>query len=173
MITPESIDLKSLPSLPLQQKSKLPSKSGIYFAIDSFGSVQYIGLAKNIQHRWAGHHRYEELKQSDGVRIAYLLVSDVALLPEIEHALIAWFKPPLNKSTSLWSGRKDLSNPIPIEPSADEHFFTEEIRKRINKKGLTIYGLAKIIAEQQNIPVKTAHARVTRMLGGVPESIIY
>lgn len=96
MITPQSLDLSTLPSVTLERRCELPQESGIYFAIDTENVVQYIGLSKNIQRRWLQHHRYDVLATIDGVRIAYLLVSDVTLLPEIEAALIEWFQPILN-----------------------------------------------------------------------------
>lgn len=97
MIKPESIDLSTLPYVALSERNALPSTSGIYFAIDSEGTVQYIGLSKNIQHRWLQHHRYNELQSINGIRIAYLAVDDETLLLNIERALIAWFNPVLNR----------------------------------------------------------------------------
>lgn len=88
---------EDLPSLPIEWKSALPKCSGIYFAIDSEGRIQYIGRSKNINQRWAGHHRNEQLLKIGGVRIAWLEISDHSLLPDIESALIEWFVPPLNR----------------------------------------------------------------------------
>lgn len=103
MINPEAIDLSALPCVALSDRKTLPLRSGIYFAIDGLNNVQYIGLSKNIQQRWLQHHRYSDLQAVDGVRIAYLAVDDVALLPAIETALIEWFQPPLNNSPVLSS----------------------------------------------------------------------
>lgn len=96
MIDPESIDLSSLPWLPIEEKAAFPKRPSIYFAIDSFGNVQYIGRAVNVKHRWVQHHRYDDLKGIGGVKIAYLFVDSPELLPDIEIALIQWFRPPLN-----------------------------------------------------------------------------
>ena len=62
MINPSTLDLKQLPYLPLEEKSALPKRSAIYFAIDSVGIVQYIGRTNNVYQRWVSHHRYSELK---------------------------------------------------------------------------------------------------------------
>ncbi|NJM73030.1 MAG: hypothetical protein HC862_24400 [Scytonema sp. RU_4_4] len=43
MINPRDIDLNSLPWLPLEEKTAFPSRACIYFAIDSLGTVQYVG----------------------------------------------------------------------------------------------------------------------------------
>jgi hypothetical protein len=96
MINPEAIDLNSLPWLPLEARSAFPRQPAIYFAINRDGEVQYIGISQDPKRRWAQHHRYEDLQESKGVKIAYLFVEDVALLRPIESALIAWFRPPLN-----------------------------------------------------------------------------
>lgn len=90
---------EDLPSLPIKWKSALPKCSGIYFAIDAEGKVQYIGRSKNINQRWAssGHHRYERLVLVAGIRIAWMEICESSLLPEIESALIEWFCPPLNR----------------------------------------------------------------------------
>ena len=61
MINPESIDLNSLSSLPLSDHSSLPGILGIYFAVDSLGSVQYIGRSVNLRQRWVNHHRHNQL----------------------------------------------------------------------------------------------------------------
>ncbi|MDF5716340.1 MAG: GIY-YIG nuclease family protein [Rhizonema sp. NSF051] len=96
MINPSTIDLKSLPWLPLDEKTAFPQKSAIYFAIDSTGVVQYIGRSVNVRNRWGKHHKYNELNQIGSIKIAYLFVDIPELLPEIEQALIWYFNPPLN-----------------------------------------------------------------------------
>lgn len=85
----------------LEMRSQLPTTSAIYFAIDATKTVQYIGRSTNPQQRWMSHHRYEQLSNLGGVRIAWLEVSDLELLPEIEKALIDWFQPLLNGSACL------------------------------------------------------------------------
>ena len=96
MIDLSTIDLKSLPWLPLDEKTAFTKQSAIYFAIDSLSNVQYIGRSQNVHGRWASHHRYDQLSTMGGVKIAYLFVDLPELLPEIEAALIEYFNPPLN-----------------------------------------------------------------------------
>jgi excinuclease UvrABC nuclease subunit len=98
IMNPAAIDLSVLPSLPLECRSKLPPVACIYFAIDSMGQIQYVGRSANLRNRWTIHHRTNQLKQLEGVKIAWLEVSDPSLLPEIEAALINWFTPLLNGS---------------------------------------------------------------------------
>ena len=87
----------TLPSLPLTQRHKLPNLSAIYFAIAQTGEVLYIGRSKHLAQRWIAHHRYEEIKTIENVRIAWLHCTDDSLLVEIEQALIKHFLPALNR----------------------------------------------------------------------------
>ena len=97
MFNPESLDLSALPSVLLKNRLMLPKISCIYFAM-SDGTIQYIGRSTNLYQRWAAHHRYNDLHPDS--HIAWFEFSDSSLLPEIERALIAWFKPPLNGKIS-------------------------------------------------------------------------
>lgn len=72
MIAPESINLATLPSVALCDRTQLPKIPCIYFAIDSQGVVQYIGQSINPRQRWVGHDRMLPLSKMSGVRIAYL-----------------------------------------------------------------------------------------------------
>lgn len=117
MINPDSLDLSELPAVSLTCRSSLPSMPCIYFAIDSLGAVQYIGKTVNAQQRWTQHHRYKQLKEIGGVRIAYLLIES-DLLTKVESALIAWFKPPLNDSPII--GNRKIS--VYLEPELLEWF---------------------------------------------------
>jgi hypothetical protein len=96
MIEPSSINPLTLPSVPLENRKQLPETPSIYFAIDSLGTIQYIGRSKNLKQRWAGHHHFSDLNKIGGVKIAWLEVSDESLLDSIEEALIGYFEPPLN-----------------------------------------------------------------------------
>lgn len=103
MIDPQSLDLSSLPSVPLGSKSELPNEAAIYFAIDSQRTIQYIGRTANLNQRWQGHHRTKALKAMGQVRIAYLAL-DADLLPSVENALIKYFDPALNRSAQEKTG---------------------------------------------------------------------
>lgn len=96
MIDPATINLTTLPWLPLEEKTAFPKRPAIYFAIDSLGNVQYIGRAKNVKARWGSHHKYNELAAIANIKVAYLFVDLPQLLPQIETALIEYFDPPLN-----------------------------------------------------------------------------
>jgi len=110
VFNPESVNLSALPWVTLDTVAGLPARPGIYFAIDRNGSVQYIGRSTNVQNRWKGHHRREELEKLGGVKIVYLLVDSFEMLSEIESALIAWFDPPLNIIGSPSRRTKNLAS---------------------------------------------------------------
>lgn len=88
----------SLPSVALKTKFKLPKEPGIYFVI-WMEQILYIGRSENIFKRWQGHHRYQQiLEDHPGSHIAWIVCSEMSLLPVIENALIDKFQPPINWS---------------------------------------------------------------------------
>ena len=110
MLDPSEIDFKKLPSVSIENRRQLPESSCIYFAIDSQDKIQYIGMTVNVKKRWRHHHRFEELEQIGGIRIVYLEVSEPALLPAIELALIKYFSPFLNDLTVLAAAHAALAS---------------------------------------------------------------
>jgi len=96
MIDPSTINFTTLPSLPLNQRSQLPTDSCIYFALSAEGKVLYIGKSDNLAKRWRQHHRCQQLEAMDGVRLAWLQVEDKESLLSIEAAMIKHFQPSLN-----------------------------------------------------------------------------
>jgi len=106
MINPESLDLSTLPSMPLSDRRQFPSVSCIYFAMSS-GDVQYIGRSVNLQQRWIQHHRRQYLDANSN--IAWLEISNIGLLSQIETALIEWFKPPLNREFADLTIKKTIT----------------------------------------------------------------
>jgi excinuclease UvrABC nuclease subunit len=96
MFSPDTIDLKALPWLPLDEKASFPKRPVIYFAIDSLSQIQYIGRSVNCRQRWSDHHRYQDLTDIGNIRIHFLFIDSPELLDKIEYALIEWFNPSLN-----------------------------------------------------------------------------
>lgn len=97
MFSPESLNLETLPAVSLENRKRLPQTAGIYFAIDAAGVVQYIGQSINLRQRWASsHHRLSALEVIVDVQIAWLKISDIGLLNQVEQALIEYFDPPFN-----------------------------------------------------------------------------
>jgi DNA-binding XRE family transcriptional regulator len=96
-IAPHTINPLELPSLPLEWKAALPLKCrAIYMALSAEGEILYVGRSNDIRKRWKSHDRFKHLKQIQGVRIAWIEVSDPYLLRTLETALIEYFKPEFN-----------------------------------------------------------------------------
>ncbi len=78
MINPESIDLDSLPWLPLEEKAVIMINPE---SID-LDSLLWLPLeektAVNVKQRWVQHHKYDDLKDIGDVKIAYLFVDCAA-----------------------------------------------------------------------------------------------
>ncbi|BAS55314.1 XRE family transcriptional regulator [Leptolyngbya boryana NIES-2135] len=161
-MNPTEINPLDLPFVPLEQRSQLPETPCIYFAIDGEDAVQYIGRASNLRHRWQQHHRFDQLNQSSGSRIAYLSVSDSSLLPEVEKALIGHFSPPLNGASIESKGFTTVYKTVEIE--------VPELGKRIRAArkadgravtqiaaaaGMSVQNWYRIEDERQSLSVET------------------
>jgi len=96
MTNVDTINPKTLPSLPLEDRRQLPNCAAIYFVLDSDDVALYIGQSIALSRRWMAHHRAKQLQGLEGIRIAWLEVSDTALLDDIEQACIDHFAPSLN-----------------------------------------------------------------------------
>lgn len=105
MIDPQTLNLNSLPSVPLEKRNELPQIACIYLALDRNKVVQYVGKTTKLRSRWEAHHKGVDLAILGGIEIAYVEVSNKELLPAIEKALIKYFNPPLNIES------KRLKNP--------------------------------------------------------------
>ena len=109
---PRSLEeILNLPNVHFIDRALLPNESGIYFVIFEVQNqrIAYVGKAKNIQKRWAGHHREPELWMLTSlgipVDIAWVKLEE-KYLDEAEKFLIAVFRPPLNDIHTLESNRQ-------------------------------------------------------------------
>ena len=122
MINPSAIDLSLLPSVAFSERFNLPTSQGVYFAIDSQGTVQYIGSAtgkQGLYQRWNGkaHHQHERLNQIPQISLAYMEIdAEADMVLQIEEALIKWFNPPLNSMTGTWRIIRRSRQPKAAEP---------------------------------------------------------
>lgn len=95
-----NLSLLFMSQLSIANLDRLPSKSGIYYAIDSWGEVRYVGMATDLHQRWNGHGRYRHHKRDaleaiGGVTLKYRMVPEYRLRYE-EAIAIAKFSPDLN-----------------------------------------------------------------------------
>lgn len=99
MIDFKTLRIKSYPSVPLSQVSKLPKKPGIYYAVSGW-DVHYVGLSRNLYRRWNAtgertHHKKAILARYDGVKLHYRVLP-VYEIKYVEALEIARFYPHLN-----------------------------------------------------------------------------
>lgn len=92
------IKVQTLPSMPLSKRREFPACPAIYLVVGEDQKVLYIGRTVNLRQRWKTHHKYSAFSGINGVRLAWLEVTDLYLLPPIEEGLIKHFKPPHNTS---------------------------------------------------------------------------
>jgi hypothetical protein len=95
LIDLESLDLATLPSLPLGQRASLPNIVAIYFVLDA-ERLLYVGRATFLRQRWYQHHRLDAFLPLPQVHIAWLAIANHADLALLESQCIAYFKPIYN-----------------------------------------------------------------------------
>jgi hypothetical protein len=108
------MEWKNWLSLPLTQRTQLPSQSGIYVVVDAEEQVWYVGKTINLNARWngKGHHRYKQLSRTNNKR-AYRIYWQNFLpsqLSEKENKYIDLFKPYLNYSRVKTYARKPIQS---------------------------------------------------------------
>lgn len=161
--TLKSFDLSSLPSLPLSDRSQLPSCAAVYFALSASGRVLYVGQSIDLRERLRRHHRVALLDALGDVRIAWLKESNSLALRRIETALIKHFNPPLNKIPSFLKDQDtekliecltlnectDKSNVIPINKLFTQPSQTEDkLHSLLEARRGTRPELKEVILEQ-------------------------
>lgn len=97
MLDPATIDPFSLPHVALKEKRLLPDCAGIYFVLSAERRLVYVGRTNSLKQRWITHHLLDRLHAVEGFKIAWCTVGTVAVLPDIEAALIAHFQPAMNR----------------------------------------------------------------------------
>ena len=104
----DSVNLKALPSTPLEDRTVLPRQAGIYFIVKD-DIVLYVGKSRNIRRRWMStrHHKLSEIKTLNHIKIAWLTYEALSNLSELERAFIVRFKPKFN----------GVSSPKRVEPA--------------------------------------------------------
>ncbi len=97
-MTAAAIIPAALPSLPLEERKALPDTAAVYFVLAG-DTMLYIGQSVNVRQRWHAHHRFAQLNEYGGCRIAWMHVDDARLLDDLEEACRTHFRPILNDTT--------------------------------------------------------------------------
>ena len=132
---------------------RLPSKSGIYYAIDDAGDVRYIGMATDLYQRWNGKGRYRHEKRGvleliGGVTLKYRLVPEYRLRYE-ESVEIRKFDPDLNEQ-----------HPDPVK----HYSFRIKLDRVVGNVGVVAYSAiaALFIGQAMGIPALSNLAAAAR-----------
>lgn len=125
MLEPPEIDIKTLPWFPLEQYRSFPRIPALYFVLDDAFNVLYIGRTLSLHSRWRQHHRMQDYASSPGLRVAWMFVTDPALLPALEKACIAFFRPRDNryKRPVLTRPHRKPGPPSKLGPLANTHVY--------------------------------------------------
>lgn len=134
-------DLTTLPSTEFTNRSALPDLPGIYFAMKG-DEVLYIGKAVSLINRWKSetHHRYSQLAEIEGVRLAWLITDDPDLLEGIEQACIEHFRPVLNNSKMMPNNGK-IARTIYIPERLRDWINAEAKRRNVNSNTIVLMAL--------------------------------
>lgn len=97
LYSPETIDLSSLPSIPLTETKKLPACRALYFVLDGAQTVYYIGQTSNLFGRWRNHHLMHYFREIATPCIAWLSLSETEGIKELEIKCIDYFSPLFNR----------------------------------------------------------------------------
>lgn len=105
-----SMEWKEWSSVAFKQREMLPKQSGIYVIVDNTEEVWYVGRAMNINSRWRGHHRYQQINRNDKKRSHRIYWKAFAIeeLPQQEQLYIDVFKPHLNYTSVKKYPRKSV-----------------------------------------------------------------
>lgn len=126
------MNILSLPSVLLSSRFNLPCVSGIYFVLDKDNNLLYLGRSRNINARWQNHHRYSQISGFVDVKIHWLEIKDIDILPVIESQFIASLNPILN-NTSVDAVSQKVENVTIYEAMAVLRRMTPQDIEQIQK----------------------------------------
>lgn len=167
----EQINPLDLPSMPLGERNNFPSISCIYFVVDSESQVVYVGRTNNLKNRWIRHHRREDIKLIQNASVAWLEVTDIDSLAELEQSIIERLNPQLNGRTLEIAKRKSASF-TDNSPSLDR---TESHVDDIKELLKDILPWAKelqqknTVLEEENRKLKDAIKKLTAIVNDLSE----
>lgn len=89
------IDVRSLPSMKLEQRRRLPNVKAVYIVFTSEAYL-YVGKTESLVIRWMSHNRLKEVQEHVDVNIAWLECDDSDILCSTEIFFINALVPILN-----------------------------------------------------------------------------
>lgn len=119
-LNPASVDIASLPQLPLKHAQSLPPIPALYFCING-EEVLYIGITANLQVRWRSHHKTIELFNYPDPEIRWLAITTENVSTILERRFVEYWKPKLNQRLPSLGLEPDF---IKIYNDADLNIFS-------------------------------------------------
>ena len=102
LIDPACLDFKTLPSLPYDSRSRLPSRPAVYFVLtDEASPLIYIGATKSLWVRFLAHDKHSLFCSASHVAIAWLLFDEVKTCFVYEKQCLRYWHPRLNRKIPL------------------------------------------------------------------------
>lgn len=129
---PATLDIASLPSLPLSERKTLPQRSGYYFVLSDDEKIIYIGMTRDLRVRWYSHNKHKQMVEHGAARIAYLIVERGMLFIHNEMALIQHYDPPLNQIRNTHKPGSDTRFIIELPKNIDD-----ALRQDARKHGMS------------------------------------
>jgi GIY-YIG catalytic domain len=133
MDEPCSIVIETLPSLPLKNRSLLPTCPAVYFALSTERTILYIGQTESLYQRWIQHNRMKQLMQFDCALIAWHECS-IDQLREQESQCIEHFEPLLNGTHDPLASSTKVS--MNLDPTLWQTFRIVAIEQKISASQL-------------------------------------
>lgn len=90
-----NLDVKSLLSIQVADRNRLPRLAGVYFVTDSDGQVLYVGKAVDLRARWCSHQYLDRALKTPDLQIAWLELRPIDLII-VESLMIQTFSPAWN-----------------------------------------------------------------------------
>lgn len=160
MILPASVDLNSLPSVPLSQAHSLPAIAALYFCLSNSQPL-YIGITGDLNRRWQAHHKTIALLNYSDVKIHYLAIAPEQVTDNLERQFIDYWQPSLNKRSGCIQPRHTLSIDIDVE-----NLLLRELLPLVDYENTFILNSdrKRRIAESINIKVQTINNYIQKLI---------
>jgi len=112
-----------------------------FYLFGALGKNSHIGQSTSPRQRWFAHHRLKQLNEQGGCCIAWMEVSDIGLLDDLERACIEHFSPMLNRSPVL--DRRSERGQIQVSEET-----AEEVIEAAQKEHRALSQMLRVIVEE-------------------------
>ncbi|MBD2168170.1 hypothetical protein H6G04_27685 [Calothrix membranacea FACHB-236] len=177
MTDTSGITITSLPSMALSLTKELPTIPALYFCVSGGQQILFIGIAGNLNQRFASHHKAEQMKNFPHVKIHWLELKRDELSFELEQQFIQFHDPVLNRpKTTITAAGKTTNAAIVTDSGFEQINFLIStapicakiylfLAQRINPQNLVTISREQIATDLDLKPnnVRTAIASLTEL----------